>query len=629
MAKRLVDRWLGCWVVRIVVLIIIFLHSSFVIRNSAFASDVPRFYGEEVVVTASRLPQLSNQSPWNTSVIKENEIKNFKTVGEALRIVAGADLTAYGDLGSLNSVRLRGANASQVLILIDGRRINSPSLGMFDVGDILTDNIGKIEVVRAPLSAVYGSDAVSGVINIITRSPQADRKSFSISTASFDSQQYRFLWEGGNYLLSGNYLKSAGFRNNSDYLGKNLYGKATLELFSAEVYADLNYYDALKGVPGVPTLETDPTSASEPNDRQTDKNLMTSVGLKGDNFQLRLYQNTYAQRLDPYIWGTSTNETWQNGIEWQHTIEFGLGKVLYGLEGREDRAKTTMAGEHSINNYAAFIQDEWQLGDRYTITASLRGDRHSTAGKAFNPRLGIVYRPYDGLIVRASGGTAFRAPTLNELYWNDGWMFGDPNLKPEKSAAYEVGLERKISENSSARASYFTSTTNDLILWDWKSSTTETRAKNVGEVWTEGVEFEWERRLGENGRAFINYTYQQAVDKKDIDLSAIGKSIRYTPTTKYNAGLFMGSSSVLIKHVGERYADQANTIKLPAYTVVDFKWSKKMSRNMNIELSIDNLLDERYSEVVGTYFDPVTYASQPRNYPMPGRRYSLGVKWDI
>ncbi len=616
----------GYQAIRGIVFLLVFLNWSLVIGYWSFASEIPRFYGEEVVVSASRVAQPAGRNPWNTFVLKGAELKNFKTLGEALRIVTGADLTAYGALGSLNSVRLRGANASQVLILVDGRRINSPSLGMFDAGDVLLDNIERVEVVKAPLSALYGSDAVSGVINIITKEPGGDKKSFSASAGSFDTQQYKFGWEGGNYLLAGDYIRSAGFRINSDYLGKNLYGKLKLPLFSGEVFADVNYYDAIKGVPGVPTLEADPASASEPNDRQSDKNILASAGLKGENFQLRVYQNNLTQVLCPYIWGASTNETWQSGIDWQHSIDIGWGKMLYGLEDRDDRAKTTMAGDHSINNYAAFFQDELQLGDRYTLVASVRGDRHSTAGKSINPRVGLVYQPYDGLRIRLSGGTAFRAPTLNELYWNDGWMFGDPNLKPERSTAYEVCLERQLSESTAARATYFTSTTSDLILWDWKSSTTETRARNVGEAYTEGVEFEWERRLGENGRAFVNYTYQKAIDRQDFDPLAVGKTIRYTPETKYNAGFIMGGSSVLVKHVGERYADQYNTVKMPAYTVVDVRFSKKM-RGLDFQLLIENLFDERYSEVVGTYFDPVTYVSSPRNYPMPGRRFSVGVQW--
>jgi outer membrane cobalamin receptor len=401
-----------------------------------------------------------------------------------------------------------------------------------------------------------------------------------------------------------------------------VYGKLVFPLSFARLLIDCNLYNAVKGVPGVPTSEADPASATEPSDRQTDKNTFASVSLNNDDINLRIFQNTLEQKLDPYIWGASSNQTGQTGIEWQQKI--GLGNIVYGLEAREDRGKTTMSGDHAIRNYAAFIQDEVQLLDQHVLVAGIRGDKHSTAGTSYNPRLGWVFQQSPGTAWRASVGNAFRAPTLNELYWNDGWMFGDASLKPEKSFTYELGLEKKLSENSSARLSYYASTVTDLILWDWQSSTIETRAKNVGEAFMEGVELEWERKLGERGKAFINYTYQKAVDRKDFDALAVGKTIRYTPQTKYNAGLVLGESSLLIRHVGERFADQYNTITLPAYTVVDLKLAKKI-KAMEIEFSVDNLFNESYSEIVGN--NPTTWAVT--KYPMPGRKYQAGVKWEL
>jgi outer membrane receptor protein involved in Fe transport len=203
-------------------------------------------------------------------------------------------------------------------------------------------------------------------------------------------------------------------------------------------------------------------------------------------------------------------------------------------------------------------------------------------------------------------------------------MFGNTSLKPEKSTSYDIGLERKISENTTAKLNYFQTLTTDLIIWDYDATTFLTTAKNIGEVRSEGVEFELGRKLGERGRAFINFTYQKAIDQKDSDPLAIGKNIVYTPQTKYNAGLLFGDSTILVKHVGERYSDGHNLNLLSAYTVVDFKLAKKML-GVGFTLAIDNLFDEVYSEAVGN--DPVTFAA--RKYPMPGRRYSLQMQWDL
>jgi outer membrane cobalamin receptor len=599
-------------------IIVLLINSSFVIRHSALAQDAPRFYGEEVVVTASKLPQMTQGSPWNTSIIAGEQLKPFRTAGEALRVIAGVDSQSYGALGSLNSVRLRGANASQVVILLDGQRLNSPTLGMIDLGDIATDNIERIEVVRAPLSAVYGSDAVSGAINIITKKPADSERALSLTTGSFGERKYQLTAAGGSYAFNLASTHSDGFRRNGDYSATDLAGKMTMPVSFGDLTVDYRYYDADKGVPGVPTAESDPASASEPNDRQKDKNANLGMTIKKDNYQLRYYQATTDQNLSPYIFGASRNQTLQSGLEYQQTFD----TLVYGIEAREDKGQTTMSGDHLIRNYAVFAEDTFTIGRRYTMTASLRGDKHSTAGTSVNPRVGIAYQPNPGMTLRASAGTAFRAPTLNELYWNDGWMFGDTSLKPERSFTYELGLERRLNGSSFAKLSYYVSAVNDLILWDWQSSTIETRAKNIGEANMEGVEFEWSRELGGRGTAFVNYTYQKAVNKKDFDALAVGKTLRYTPQNKYNVGVIMGESSLLVRYVGERYADAYNTIKLPAYTVVDLRLAKKLS-GFDVELLGRNLLDERYSEAVGN--DPATFAVRP--YPLPGRSYALGVKW--
>ncbi len=592
--------------------------------SASFAQEVPRFYGEEVVVTAARIPQLISQSPWNTSIITSDELKNFKTVGEALRSIPGIDSQSFGYLGAVNTVRVHGANASQVLILVDGSRINSPLLGTFDMGDLLIDNIERVEIVRAPLSAIYGSDAISGVINIITKSPKESKRTVYVSAASFGTQQYKINLAGERFILSANYLSSDGFRTNSDYLGKNVVGRIMLPVGNWKTEIDAAYYDAVKGVPGVPNSENDPTSATEPDDRQTDKNARLAVNVKNNGMNLKISHNTSDQKLDPYIWGASTNQTWQTGVEWQHSLKLGSGDFLYGVEAREDIGEGTMSGKHTIQNYAIFIQDVFRPARNLSITAGIRGDRHSVAGESINPRVGVAYNPARDLIIRSSVGTAFRAPTLNELYWDDGYMFGNTDLKPEKSLAFDLGLERSFGQGSYAKVNYFQSTVTDLILWDWISSMIECRAKNIGEAALQGVEFEYVKSLWAGGKGFINFTWQKAENKKDIDPLAEGKTIRYVPQSKLNAGLSYAGGNLLIKHVGERYADNYNTVKLPAYTVVDLRILRKFA-NLEIDIGVDNLFDEEYSEAVGNH--PVTFANI--KYPMPGRRYMLGIRYNF
>jgi vitamin B12 transporter len=581
----------------------------FVICNLSFAADAPRFYGNEVVVTASRLPQLASQSPWNTTVIGSDEVGNYKTVGDALREATGVDMLAYGSLGTLNSIRLRGSNPSRVAIMLDGRKINSSLNGEVDLGDILTDDIERIEVVRGPVSSLYGSDAVGGVVNIITKTPDKSRNEFSAQSGSFGTQQYKASIGNKNSSLSFNYLKSDGFRVNSDYLAKNLSGRLTVPFGGWSFDADAKYYDATKGLPGSPTSASNPTSASTPNDRQADKNIFANVVLKNESCELNAYHNILDQKVDPYVGGSSTNEVWQTGIGWQQNIRTGLGSFLYGAEARQERGKSSFAGfDESIYNYALFVQDEAQMNERLFVSAGIRSDRHSIAGTSVNPRAGITYSLSSDLAFKASYGSAFRAPSLNNLFW-----FGNPNLKPENAKAYEAGIERRTPDGGVSRLNYYLSDSRDYIIYD---STTGSMS-NIGEVVQEGVEYELERKLGPNGTGFINYSLQRAVDK------LAGKSLPYVAQNKFNTGLTFGESTLLIKYVGERYTDLTNSNKLPPYTVVDLKIVKNIS-GVELELAANNIFDEKYIEAVDSYSSPANIG-----YPMPGRSYSIGLKWTI
>ena len=333
--------------------------------------------------------------------------------------------------------------------------------------------------------------------------------------------------------------------------------------------------------------------------------------------------------MDPYTFGVSTNKGVQTGIEWNQAFNFLGGNLLYGIEGREDHGQATMSGDHTIRNYAIFAQDEVKIGEKHSLTASIRGDSHSTAGTSINPRIGMLFAPSGDFLLRISGGTAFRAPTLNELYWNDGFAFGNTNLQPEKSFSYDIGIERQMGKKYSAKINYFVTNTTDLILWSPNSfGTYET--KNVGKAYNEGVEIELTKEIENHGKWFLNYTYQSAIDKEDSNPFLAGKAIQYSPQDKYSFGIIYENNSLIVKHVGERnaYPYDANfnqyILTLPPYTVVDMKIGKKFGV-FGMEFLVNNLFNENYAEVAGS--DPTSGAS--RNYPMPGRSYSLNVKCDI
>ena len=610
--------------------IILFLHLSFIACYLSFAQDIPRFYGEEVVVTALRVPRLKSSIPWDTRVITRKEIEESSSVklGDILRSVAGLSVKANGGLSSQISARFRGSNSQQVLVLLNGNRINSPALGMFDLGDILLSDVERIEVVKAPLSAVYGADAVGGVVNIITGkvSDVPELEAYA-GYGEFATHRYSVRGSGPNYFFSAASLGSAGFRDNSDYQAQDLNVRLSGELGQARLEGGIKKYDAEKGSPGSIDFQT-------PQARQNDKNLFYDFSYRADAVGLKatLSQTVLDQEYKNPAWGlVSTHRTLTTNLDVQETIELGRSNTfVFGLEVRNDQGESSNSGKHRVDNKAFYLQDEMQVARDTKVVFGGRQDINSVYGNHFNPRVGVVHDLLADTLLKMSWGTSFKAPTIDDLYWakttEPMWPTGvvttegNPDLKSENAQSFDVTLERRIDAQSTARLSYYISEIRDLIRWTNTSASTVDaywKPMNVSRAGIQGVEFEYRKSLFEYLDGFVNLTYQLA---KDQDSE---KFLDYAPQHQLNTGVTYRDVSGLttnfaVKYVGERYADLANSIKLAGYTVVDMSLSREF-RNWIVKLDIENLFDEDYAESYGL----------SDVYPMPGRRYNIGVCYKL
>ena len=592
--------------------IIIFLHLSFVICNLSFASDVPRFYSDEIVVTALRVPRLKSSIPWDTTVITREDIEDSTAVklGDIIRTVPGVSVKANGGLSSQISARLRGSNSQQVLVLLNGNRINSPSLGTFDLGDILLSDVERIEIVKAPLSSLYGADAVGGVINIITRgSSEKPKVTVSAGYGAYAKRNLAVAGSGPNYFFSAAVLDSEGFRANSGYKAQDF----NLRLMNEYFEAGIKKSDSDKGSPGSLDFLT-------PQARQSDNNLFydlvykaDKIGLKATLSQVNLDQ-LYA---NPTFSILSTHKTISNNLDIQEKI----GDYVFGLEIRNDKSQSTNSGSHDLTNKAVYAQAE--IGP---MVIGAREDITSSYGNHFNPRVGFVFNLRHDTLLKTSWGSSFKAPTIDDLYWSrltePGWPSGvvttegNPSLRPETSQSFDITLERKLSRKSTVRLSYYVCRIKDMIRWTNTSTSTIDAfwtPANISDADIQGIEFEYEKKVAKHLKTFINFGYQLAKD------ASSGNFLDYAPQNQLNAGLKYKNpdkfdSNVVVRYVGERYTNLSNSTQLPSYTVVDLSLSKDFG-SYTIKGDIENLFGESYAESYG--FSDV--------YPMPGRRYNVGV----
>lgn len=608
--------------------------SLFFVSNLSFSLEYPKFLEQEIIVTGIKLPALKKLSPWDVRLIKPEALK--LTLADTLRDSLGIDIKAAGAWGSVATARLRGTTSQHVLVLKNGVRINSPLLGLVDFNDILLSGIEKIEIVKSPLSSIYGSDAIGGVINIITPGNNLKETKFSFSSGSYSSNRFSASNSSDfsgliNSLTSLNYVNSYGFRQNSDYTGYGVFQNFSDDEDKASIMLD--YYSADKGVPSVPNSQTDPYSASTPNDRQKDQNLYSTLNFDADfgnlKQNIKLYNKQWYQKFHSYdfssqVFTDTEYHANQKGFELSHNI----GSYLYGVEAKEDLGQSPYIGKHVVNNYALFFQENLQH-DLFSLVLGSRLDKYSTFGYFMSPRIGLNLPISPDFIFKASYGYAFKAPTLNDLYWNDTiWqMYGNSSLIPEKSKSLEFSFERYFGEIAQLSVSYYRTSITDLIMWEWNTQTNITLAKNIGGVESYGTEIEYSHKFGKGLVSFINCTLQKSEDVNDITANNIGKILPYTPYFKYNCGIKAGNDVKLnLRYVGNRFADSANTIRVPEYTIVDLVAKKKIDNSRYyIGLEIDNIFNQVYYESLG--YHPTNYSQL--FYPMPGRTITISMGGSI
>ena len=598
----------------------------------SFASDIPVFFGEEVVVTASRRIQPASEPSSPVKVITEEDINKSgaKTAADALRAISSVNIKSTGGLGGISTLRLRSASSSQVLLLLNGQKINSALLGVFDLNDIPVSNIKKIEVVEDSLSSIYGADAVGGVINIITRSHDERPVSVSVNYGSFGeiglSGAAGGTIYGLGYYMSLDDIRSDGFRQNSDYRNRGYSiaidwgGTASLK------------YDVLsseRGNPGVPSSDDDPWSASTPSDRQKDFYGNLVLGLQGEHFgsksKLTLFETVQDQNVhyvDSFS-GLFNDDRYFSriyGSEYQNIYRFSSSVLTSGVEWKRSAGISSKAGAHDVDNSSAYFSLDSGPGLPMAANIGARYDSSPVWGGVVNPRAGMVVNIPGGAVLRYSVSQAFRAPTINELYWREpSWgMFGNPDLRPEKSRSFNAVLERAFGGDL-VSIGYYSNRIEDMISWT-ETSPWVWQPENINAARIEGISLGAKKEITAGLALYADYNTENVTD------TASGLFVPYSPVYKFNAGIEIIERGLSIRlnsrDVSKVYTDTANTKTLPAYRVVDLVASKKAGL-LNVRASLLNIFDEKYFESTG--YSQVDW--QERGYPMPGRRFEVRLSY--
>lgn len=571
---------------------------------------------EEVVVTSSRTPQSTKTVTGDITVIERDEIERLSGSGivDLLKLQPGIQILTNGGMGTAASVYMRGTNADQLVVLVDGIRVNSATTGTTAFENLPLSVIDRIEILRGPASSLYGSDAIGGVIQIFTRRSKSDKTLFygSVGAGSYDTytssaglnSQYKALQFGAqisSYDTRGiSARKNPPLAKDKDRDGySNLGGSAYATLNIAEGHSlslnffgsdGKNHYDSnLTKIGGFDSYSTMHQQAYSATLKDKINQYWTST-LKygmGQDKSFTFEQPTRQTKFD----------TEQTQITWQHDLTLPIGVLTLAYDRLEQNILTSTNGIRNIDRTRN--NDSFTLGyvgqyESHSTQLSLREDHNTQYGTFVTGGIGYGYQLSSQLQVTAQYGSAFKAPTFNQLYYPN---FGDPTLSPEKSDNLEASLRYQAS-NLQAKLTLFDNHIRDLIQNAGPVTTTCGSSFagfcpiNAGKVEIQGITAEMAYALDSYWQLSGNLTVQSPRVEATDNLLA-RRSQRYgNLILQYKSGDWDWSTEA--NAFSKRYDNAANTTVLGGYVLLNSTLSYKLNSDWKLQARANNILNKDY-----------------------------------
>ncbi|EEW1559263.1 TPA: catecholate siderophore receptor CirA [Escherichia coli] len=628
--------------------------------------------GETMVVTASSVEQNLKDAPASISVITQEDLqrKPVQNLKDVLKEVPGVQLTNEGD--NRKGVSIRGLDSSYTLILVDGKRVNSRNAVFrhndFDLNWIPVDSIERIEVVRGPMSSLYGSDALGGVVNIITK--KIGQKWSGTVTVDTTIQEHRDRGDtyNGQFFTSGPLIDGV--------LGMKAYGSLAKREKDDPQNSTTTDTGETPRIEGFSSRDGNVEFAWTPNqnhdftagygfDRQDrDSDSLDKNRLERQNYSVshngRWDYGTselkyYGEKVENKNPGNSSPITSEsNTVDGKYTLPLtAINQFLtVGGEWRHDKLSDAVnltggtSSKTSASQYALFVEDEWRIFEPLALTTGVRMDDHETYGEHWSPRAYLVYNATDTVTVKGGWATAFKAPSLLQLSpdWTSNScrgackIVGSPDLKPETSESWELGLyymgEDGWLEGVESSVTVFRNDVKDRISI---SRTSDVNAApgyqnfvgftangvpvfsyyNVNKARIQGVETELKIPFNDEWKLSINYTYNDGRDVSngenkplsDLPFHTANGTLDWKPLALEDWSFYVSDH-----YTGQKRADSA-TAKTPGgYTIWNTGAAWQVTKDVKLRAGVLNLGDKDLSR-------------DDYSYNEDGRRYFMAVDY--
>jgi vitamin B12 transporter len=606
-----------------------------------------------VVVTATRIPTRTSEVLSDISVIEREDIERAgnASLPDLLKTLPGVQTTSSGGPGASGTLSLRGTNSTHALVLVDGQRISSATLGTTAIEHLPLEQIERIEILRGPAASLYGSDAIGGVIQIFTRHGEgaptptlffgAGRYGTVVSSAAYGgrSGDTRFHVQIGQERSTGfsdiKEAKSGSFDmyhpDRDGYDNRNVSASLSQRVSSnLKIGAD---YLNVRGAKHFDSTSCDTTwTVCTPNFDSRLVQTLDSASMHAEyrispvwQTSLRLGQSSDRMtnwQFDPVgsIVTQPQFDTRQNQVSWQNDIALPVGKLIAAADWRNVRVASSQTLIANAQTTRALILGYQGWFGKHSLQASARRDDISGLGGHDTGSLAYGYRFAERWVARASIGTAFHAPTFNDLYWPldlVNFYQGNPALKPEQARNREVGLSYEGS-GTSASVTFYRNAVSNLI--DFVSGTAPTfigTMGNIGQATIKGASFQYQRHAGA-------WDWKAAYDVLSARDDTTGRMLQRraprTASVEVRRRFDSFDLGAQLTATGRRFNDRANLQTLGGYGLVNVDSGYNIDKDWSVQAKLSNLFDKNYVAVQST-LNPFN------DYAVAGRSLFIGLRY--
>lgn len=570
---------------------------------------------DEIVITASRLPQSLNQTIADTTVLTEQDIRNSGAtdVATMLRMLPGVEVVQTGGLGAQASVFMRGTNSNQVLVLLDGVRINSATLGTTGIEHLMLDDIERIEVVRGNVSSLYGSEAMGGVIQIFTKHGSG-KPTFSASTGIGNlgtrhlDAGFSGAVDGNSFSVNAGHVESSnvsamnpqlvpGVNPNNNGYANDTFNANMRHAFSADHALSASVFSTRGNISYDNPFNAAVTDVNNIVEN-IDKYSLASEDRLNDAWNSKIMLAEGTDDSHTYLNGQlqSRYQTKNDQLSWQNNFAIAKGQQI------------SLSAEHlrqGVNSTVLFTQTSRTVNSllggyvgnfgAQEVQLNLRQDRYSDFGTANTGLLGYGIGFATHWRATANISNAFKAPTFDDMYWPFAFGYqGNPNLQPERSVNREAGLHYDAG-NQHVNAIYFDNRIGNLILLNAAYTT----VVNISKAQIKGQELSYSGDFG-HSHLKADLTFQNPVNS--ITGQVLPRRAKefssFSASRDFNS-LNLGAE---FRYSGSRPDINPVTyapVTLSSYSLLNLVSRYTIDKHFNIEARIDNLFNRNYSEAYG------------------------------